>query len=55
MAFFRRLRWHTLEEIELLAQAHHLMQADLGWYAPTAEVRPARAGGWTPRKDRDAA
>jgi putative N-acetyltransferase (TIGR04045 family) len=47
VAFFRRLRWHTLEEIEVLAQAHHLMQADLGWYQPTAEVRPA--------KDRDAA
>ena len=39
--FFRRLRWRTLEEIELLAQPHHLMEADLAWYLPTAEPRPA--------------
>jgi putative N-acetyltransferase (TIGR04045 family) len=37
--FFRRLRWRTLEEIELLAQPHHLMEADLAFYAPTAEPR----------------
>ena len=40
VAFFRRLRWRTLEELELLGQPHHLMEADLGWYAPTAEARP---------------
>jgi putative N-acetyltransferase (TIGR04045 family) len=41
VAFFRRLRWQTLEELELRGQPHHLMQADLGWYAPTSEVRPS--------------
>jgi putative N-acetyltransferase (TIGR04045 family) len=40
VAFFRRLRWQTLEELELRGQPHHLMQADLSWYAPTSEVRP---------------
>jgi len=39
--FFRRLRWRTLEELALLGQPHHLMEADLSWYAPTAETRPA--------------
>ena len=38
--FFRRLRWRTLEELALLGQPHHLMEADLSWYAPTAEARP---------------
>ena len=54
VAFFRRLRWQTLEEIELHAQVHHLMQADLGWYAPIAEPRPAPFAA-RPAKDRDAA
>ena len=40
VAFFRRLRWRTLEELDLLGQPHHLMEADLAWYAPTAEARP---------------
>jgi putative N-acetyltransferase (TIGR04045 family) len=40
VAFFRRLRWRTLDELELLGQPHHLMEADLEWYAPTREVRP---------------
>jgi putative N-acetyltransferase (TIGR04045 family) len=40
VAFFRRLRWRTLEEIELLHQPHHLMEADLTWYTPTTELRP---------------
>lgn len=43
VAFFRRLRWTTVEEIQVLGQPHHLMQADLSWYAPTAERRPIRA------------
>lgn len=43
VAFFRRLRWRTLEELELFGQPHHLMEADLTWYAPTAEVRPPAA------------
>jgi putative N-acetyltransferase (TIGR04045 family) len=38
--FFRRLRWQTREELDVLGQPHHLMEADLGWYAPTTEVRP---------------
>lgn len=41
VAFFRRLRWQTREELELFGQAHHLMEADLACFAPTAEVRPA--------------
>ncbi|HVU49727.1 MAG TPA: MSMEG_0567/Sll0786 family nitrogen starvation N-acetyltransferase [Polyangia bacterium] len=41
--FFRRLRWRTVETITLLGQPHDLMEADLAHYAPTAEVRPARA------------
>jgi putative N-acetyltransferase (TIGR04045 family) len=40
VAFFRRLRWRTLEEIELLGQPHHLMEAELGWYTATIEERP---------------
>jgi putative N-acetyltransferase (TIGR04045 family) len=40
--FFRRLRWRTLEEVELHQQPHHLMEADLAWYLPTAEARPGR-------------
>jgi putative N-acetyltransferase (TIGR04045 family) len=51
VAFFRRLRWRTLEELELFSQPHHLMEAELGWYAPTAE-RPIAA---PLAKDRDAA
>ncbi len=43
VAFFRKLRWRTLEELEILGQPHHLMEADLPWYAPTAEPRPAPA------------
>jgi putative N-acetyltransferase (TIGR04045 family) len=42
--FFRRLRWRTIEEIELVGQPHHLMEADLSWYAPTAEERPPAPG-----------
>jgi len=37
--FFRRLRWRTLEEIQLLGQPHHLMEADLAWYPLTVEAR----------------
>jgi hypothetical protein len=48
VAFFRRLRWRTLQELELLAQPHHLMEADIGWYAPTTEPGPDRC---TPSRD----
>ena len=37
--FFRRLHWRSLEEIELFAQPHHLMQAELDRYPPTRELR----------------
>jgi putative N-acetyltransferase (TIGR04045 family) len=47
--FFRRLRWRSVEELELLGQPHNLMEAQLDWYPPTKERRPratnpARAG-----------
>ena len=45
VAFFRRLHWRSLEEIELLGAAHHLMQAELARYPPTAEPRPRRPAG----------
>jgi putative N-acetyltransferase (TIGR04045 family) len=41
VAFFRRLRWSTLERIELFGRPHHLMEADLARYAPIHEPRPA--------------
>jgi putative N-acetyltransferase (TIGR04045 family) len=50
VAFFRRLRWRTLEELDVLGHPHHLMEADLGWYLPTAETRPT-AGRWRGRPD----
>ena len=37
---FRRLRWRSLEELELHGQPHHLMEADLARYPLTAEPRP---------------
>ena len=41
VVFFRRLRWQTREQIEILGHPHHLMEADLAHYAPTGEARPA--------------
>jgi putative N-acetyltransferase (TIGR04045 family) len=41
--FFRRLHWRTVEEISVLGQPHHLMEADLAAYPLTAEVRPEGA------------
>jgi hypothetical protein len=38
---FRRLHWQTREELEILGQPHHLMEANLERYTPTSEVRPA--------------
>jgi putative N-acetyltransferase (TIGR04045 family) len=40
LAFFRRLRWRSLEELELHGLVHHLMEADLDHYPPIAERRP---------------
>jgi putative N-acetyltransferase (TIGR04045 family) len=34
---FRRLRWRTIEEIELRGRPHHFMQADLAYYPPIAD------------------
>jgi putative N-acetyltransferase (TIGR04045 family) len=39
VSFFRRLRWLTVSELELHGQPHHLMEAALERYPPTAEVR----------------
>jgi putative N-acetyltransferase (TIGR04045 family) len=38
--FFRRLRWRSVEELELLGQPHNLMEAELDWYPPMKEKRP---------------
>jgi putative N-acetyltransferase (TIGR04045 family) len=42
--FFRRLRWRSVGELELFAQPHHLMEADLEAYAPTSELRDPGPG-----------
>jgi putative N-acetyltransferase (TIGR04045 family) len=34
---FRRLHWHTIEQIELRGRPHHFMQADLAHYPPIAD------------------
>jgi len=34
VAFFRRLRWRTVEALEVLGEPHHLLEADLASYAP---------------------
>jgi putative N-acetyltransferase (TIGR04045 family) len=39
VAFFRRLRWRSLEEMELLGQPHHLMEANLDAYPLVDEAR----------------
>ncbi|MBB2200898.1 MSMEG_0567/Sll0786 family nitrogen starvation N-acetyltransferase [Gluconacetobacter tumulisoli] len=46
--FFRRLHWHSLEEIALHGLPHHVMEADLAQYLPhgceqTWLLRPQRA------------
>ena len=38
--FFRRLHWASIEELEIGGIRHHLMQADLAYYAPSQERRP---------------
>lgn len=35
---FRRLRWATIEEIDIHGRPHHFMQADLGHYPPIADA-----------------
>ena len=39
VAFFRRLRWRSIEELTLFGEPHHLMEADLAAYPPIAEPR----------------
>lgn len=38
--FFQRLYWQSLEEITICDRPHHLMEADLNFYPPSAEPRP---------------
>ncbi|NJK34477.1 MAG: GNAT family N-acetyltransferase [Oscillatoriales cyanobacterium SM2_2_1] len=38
--FFQRLHWHSLGELIICHQPHHLMKADLNFYPPTSEIRP---------------
>ncbi len=40
--FFKRLHWQSRDEIELCDRPHHLMEADLNFYPPGTETRPAR-------------
>lgn len=43
-AFFRRLHWNILEEIELHGMLHMKMEADLDFYPPAAlDARPQQA------------
>lgn len=43
VALFRRLRWRSLREIEVCGKAHHLMEADLGFYPPDGLGAPTMA------------
>ncbi len=38
--FFERLHWQSLQELEIRGVRHHLMEADLSYYAPAKERRP---------------
>lgn len=38
--FFGRLHWQSLKELEIRGVCHHLMEADLSYYAPALERRP---------------
>lgn len=39
--FFRRLHWDSIDEMPILDHPHHLMEADLAFYPPGDEIRPA--------------
>jgi putative N-acetyltransferase (TIGR04045 family) len=41
--FFQRQHWHSLEELTIHGLPHHLMEADLNYYPPSTEQRPAPA------------
>ena len=38
--FFERLHWQSLKELEIRGVRHHLMEADLSYYAAAIERRP---------------
>lgn len=40
-SFFRRLHWTSLKELTICDRPHHLMEADLNYYPPIFEPRPA--------------
>lgn len=46
MPLFVSLHWRSLEERLHRERIHHLMEADLAHYPPSAEPRPAAAAGW---------
>ena len=39
--FFRRLHWHSRQEVIICDRQHHLMEADLAYYPPTEQLRPS--------------
>jgi putative N-acetyltransferase (TIGR04045 family) len=39
--FFQRLHWQSIQQLEIRGVAHQLMQADLSYYQPARERRPA--------------
>jgi putative N-acetyltransferase (TIGR04045 family) len=39
--FFQRLHWASINELEIMGIRHHLMEADLNYYAPSLERRPS--------------
>jgi putative N-acetyltransferase (TIGR04045 family) len=39
--FFQRLHWQSIEQLEIRGVTHQLMQADLSYYQPARECRPA--------------
>lgn len=41
VSFFRRLHWHSLEELTICNLSHHLMEAELEHYPSSDELRPA--------------
>lgn len=39
--FFQRLHWESLKEMTICDRPHHFMEADLNFYPPSDEIRPA--------------
>lgn len=39
--FFQRLHWRSLQEVTVCNRPHHQMEADLNYYPPANEPRPA--------------